>query len=644
MKKSLLYAGMLLAASFGLNACSSSDDVTPDGGTKGEQQYVTVNVRQVATTPTSKAQTYESGNEDESKLGVVRFYFFDANGNPFQMQDYNNITSGSTTVNNYVEHDFTNEEQETGDPVVAGSTIERRTSALLVLNGVNGGAPASVIAIANPDQIALLGDGEKQQGDLIATGLTTTNYANDDNTNFVMSSSVYAEAGNLMCAASTTGKVFSSAAAATTNPVEIYIERVAAKVEMDKAADNWITVTLNGESYPAYKVRTLNTTDVDDEGKNLGTSTEKQVYAVVLGWGLADELNTAYAIKHITQSNVSVWNNAPANIMGNTTTNGPWSSADYHRSFWEETPTMNDANRKSQSWNDYTGTDATQFGGVIYTMPNTVQSGISIQDANRSGQFTDRTKVLVAAQLCTVDASNVATPLEICNDQATGQTYASLNDMKNAILYALSADDMIWKSTDGTQFDEIDGNELQFVEQNTNANTVAGAKDYEVAARFVQQEGYTYYRHTGTGTEPSDYTALTTTELENLNNATSGFPSRKAIIYNQGRTYYYTTIQHLAATEPTTSDYTTQGANPQLTTAWLTTTRPMGWFGVVRNHWYKVTLNSLTGLGTAVFNPDRVIRPVTPTNSLTYMAARINVLQWRVVEQTVDINGTPVYN
>lgn len=59
--------------------------------------------------------------------------------------------------------------------------------------------------------------------------------------------------------------------------------------------------------------------------------------------------------------------------------------------------------------------------------------------------------------------------------------------------------------------------------------------------------------------------------------------------------------------------------------------------GIVRNHWYKVTLNSITGLGTPVYDKDKTIDPTTPKDENTYLAARVNVLQWRVVSQKVDL-------
>ena len=66
----------------------------------------------------------------------------------------------------------------------------------------------------------------------------------------------------------------------------------------------------------------------------------------------------------------------------------------------------------------------------------------------------------------------------------------------------------------------------------------------------------------------------------------------------------------------------------------------MGYYGVVRNHSYRITINTMSGFGTPVYNPDEVIDPVIPKDTETYLAARINVLSWRVVPSSVDLDAT----
>ena len=81
-----------------------------------------------------------------------------------------------------------------------------------------------------------------------------------------------------------------------------------------------------------------------------------------------------------------------------------------------------------------------------------------------------------------------------------------------------------------------------------------------------------------------------------------------------GKTYYYVPIRHLGAA----------ATNP-------------AYYGVVRNHYYQINLQSLKGFGSSVYNPDREIIPVIPAEETSFLAAQINVLQWRVVSQDVNL-------
>ena len=53
--------------------------------------------------------------------------------------------------------------------------------------------------------------------------------------------------------------------------------------------------------------------------------------------------------------------------------------------------------------------------------------------------------------------------------------------------------------------------------------------------------------------------------------------------------------------------------------------------GIVRNHVYRVNVKTIKGLGTPVADPAEIIIPENPEDKAFYMAATINVLQWRVV-------------
>ena len=62
----------------------------------------------------------------------------------------------------------------------------------------------------------------------------------------------------------------------------------------------------------------------------------------------------------------------------------------------------------------------------------------------------------------------------------------------------------------------------------------------------------------------------------------------------------------------------------------------LGDYGVVRNHIYDLTINSIKGLGTGIGDIRQPIVPPTQ-NEQYYISTRLNILKWRVVGQSVDL-------
>ena len=97
-------------------------------------------------------------------------------------------------------------------------------------------------------------------------------------------------------------------------------------------------------------------------------------------------------------------------------------------------------------------------------------------------------------------------------------------------------------------------------------------------------------------------------EEEATNECNTNMGKSLAEIRKEGRAYYYTDVAHLGTAK-----------------------------GIVRNHYYQIDVNSIKGFGTPVYDPDSEFVPVVPEDTQTYLAARINVLSWRIVKQTVDL-------
>ena len=87
--------------------------------------------------------------------------------------------------------------------------------------------------------------------------------------------------------------------------------------------------------------------------------------------------------------------------------------------------------------------------------------------------------------------------------------------------------------------------------------------------------------------------------------------------FKNGMMYYYVPIRHVTAGR-------SEGSYQ------------LGDIGVVRNHWYKITVNSVKRPGIPVSDPDQPIIPnVDPADQ--YLGLDIHILPWHVIEQNIDL-------
>lgn len=597
MKFFRLYS-LALAGALMLGACSSSDDLKDGGATANEgKSYIAVNIKSVGTAGAGTRAdgdypqgggTYEDGTENEGAISKVRFFFFNSDGSAYIMKNKNV---------NYLEL-LDASVSSAGD---AGhlQTIEGKTTAMLVIEGETKTAPAYMVAVVNPQTLLKLEDKAYRESQLrdeftdkSFVKITTDGTGNKQYGGFVMSNSVYAENGARVCASSVSGHVEANRDDATNNPVDIYVERVVAKATTTVNTDEgWKKIT-SGDDEGKYKIKV---------GKiNIDAEHEKDVYAVVQGWGLADENETAELEKQIDVTS----NNWTSAILGID----PWTSPDYHRCFWSSsvpfTPKGGTNPIVNHKFSDFT----TQFGTTpLYTCPNTpTYEEYNTQKINEKPYDNTLTKVLVAAKLVYYDDDNNSHPADICKYRG---------------IQILGADNVLKQvAKDHSEYWTVDPNnasnhillaptDLEYTRtdfgSNSNTNTDK-LKSYEV--RPVLKDGVKVYKKKSDGSfEEAD-------SNDELNASLAQSPVQ---VRKDGMTYYFTPIRHLAQNKT-----------------------EMGYYGVVRNHSYRITINTISGFGTPVYNPDEVIDPVIPKDTETFLAARINVLSWRVVPSSVDLDAT----
>lgn len=563
----------LACAAMMMCACSSDDPGDGKGNLNvaGDPQYLAVNIVNVGTTPTrADGDDYVNGKPGENEITKVRFYFFNSDGTPYLIKNPSvaNVTGGDNV--NWLEASHTDDTSTSDEP----SHVEKITQSVLVINGVQAAAPASIVAVVNPQTVeatALNSNGVMRLSQLRSNAIGSTFYNKEATTGklsgFVMSNSVYANAGVDVCSSLVAGHVTTSEKTAKENPVDLYVERVVAKVTADVDKDAFKVG--DGHNWEATQYGT--TTAVGKYG-------DYNVYAVIEGWGLATENGKAEMTKQIDLN----WTDGTLGI-------DTWNTVDYHRSFWERSVGFNTGVGTSINQpvnHTYDGFKA-KMQDELYTLPNTPIDKLT--DLNNNYQ----TKLLVAATLKYKDDEGNWKKAEIC--RYNGMNYLGEDNVKKQVASTFS---QYYTSTDGVHYTQLTKDDIIF------AKPTGSMQNYEVTPTLADTEKQYY-------TKGSDDTYT----LVSTNNVKTAIETNKAEIRKGGRAYYYVPIKHLGKAGE------------------------IGEYGVVRNHFYKITLTGIKGFGTPVYFPGEVIIPTVPSYKDTYLAARVKVLQWRVVNQNANLGN-----
>lgn len=599
MKKITMFSSVLATALLmTVVSCSSSDDITGGNGSgnaEGTTSYIAINLNSVGNAPTSRASydqgggKYDDGEDNENKITKVRFYFYNADGTSYTLQSAGE--NGEKPSKNYIDYNVGLDKDNKGNQ---GTTVSGATSAVLVLNGESNVAPAAMLTVVNPDVNPDMFTGKSaDRWSTMRTEMKGTKTFHDATNGFMMSNSTYEDGGKDLCTTQLTGKTFSSAADAKNSPVDVFVERVNAKVKTTVGDANFVKVTtdvdLGGVNFKGkYKTKVpvgkLATIQPD------GTTKETDVYAYIDAWGLGDEDGQAMLYKQIDVQN---WTDA---TLGFSATN-PWSVAAYHRCFWGKSVAFGGTPSNSPVNHPYKEIKA-ELGTALYTLPNTPTT-------YEQGAFTDPmksylTKIMVAARLAYTDGGKVL-PAEICTYK--GQKFLGKDNVKKVIARELRT--YYKKTTSGSvdTYKQIEASDIDFSSKVTSTSGLK-LQNYQVVADL--RSGLTeLFLKKGGSYEP---VAVATVKAE--------MQQAPVDISNGGKTYYYTPIKHLGIKDSDAE------------------------YGVVRNHSYQVEITSIKGFGTPVYNPDTEITPVLPSDDKTYLAAKISVLSWRVVSSKVNLDKT----
>lgn len=560
----------LACAALMMSACSSDD--ASNGGSTGvnDPQYLAVNIVNVGATPSRASEEYANGTTAESEIKKVRFYFFNGDGSPYIIKNPGGGVSGGDPKN-WLEASPTD-----GTTTPGSSNVEKITQTVLVINGEQNAAPSAIVAVVNPETVdaaTLKNGGTMRLSELRNTAVGQNFYKKNASTGavseFVMSNSVYVNTGEDVCASLVAGHVATSAEDATKKPVELYVERVVAKVTAN--VDETAFKLGDGTDWETTKYGTK--TAVGKIGDN-------EVYAVIDGWGLASENGKAEIEKKVDKT----WSDGNLGFS-------PWTTSDYHRCFWEQSVAFDAGIGGNQPVNHKYRDLKAKMNEVLYTLPNTPTNKVTDLQNN------DLTKLAVAATLKYKDAAGNWNDADIC--RYNGVQFLGVDNLKKQVALTFS---QYYTSTDAHTYTQLSASDIDFKDPDGTM------QQYRVTPTLAADPAGTkkYYTKTTSGTTPTFTVVDKATVL-------AAIEASKAEIRKGGKAYYYVPIKHLG------------------------NTGELAEYGIVRNHFYKITLSGIKGFGTPVYNPDQVVKPVVPTYEDTYLAARVQVLQWRVVNQNANL-------
>lgn len=557
-----------------MSACASDKEEIGSGTKSGsDPQYLAVNIVNVGATPTTRAAGYENGTTEESTIKKVRFYFFNGDGSPYLIKNPGIPGVEGGGEKNWLEASPAVDSSTSGTP---SQTEEKITQTVLVINGIQSAAPAAIVAVVNPETVdaaTLKNGGKMRLSELRYSAVGSQFYKKDatgKESDFVMSNSVYVNAGEDVCASLVAGHVTTSPETAKTKPVDLYVERVVAKVTADVKSSAFELG--NGTNWETDKYGTKTA---------VGKSGDYDVYAVIEGWGLANENGKAEVEKQVDKT----WTNG---TLGFT----PWTTADYHRCFWETSVAFDAGAGGNQPVNPTFNQLKAKMQDVLYTLPNTPESKVTDLKNN------DLTKFAVAATLRYKDAAGNWHNAEIC--RYNGVSILGIDNLKKQVALTFS---QYYTSTDATTYTQLSKDDIDFKKPDGTM------QQYRVTPTLAADPAGTtkkYYTKTTSGATPTFTEVPKATVL-------AAIEADKAEIRKDGRAYYYVPIKHLE------------------------NTGGIAEYGIVRNHFYKITLTGITGFGTPVYDPNKVVVPAVPTYENTFLAARVQVLQWRVVNQNASL-------
>ncbi len=575
MKRKNLLLPLVAAMVFA--GCKSDEPFTdsPDKPVfPGDKAYLAVNI---AAMPGTRATDggFEFGSSDEHDVTSADFYFYDADG-VFVTQA--NLWNGGspTTENPNIEY--------FGNNIVAlkGLTEKNYPKFMVtVLNQPEGFNHGATLADMEKELTSTIHAPKDAEGKIKGFVMTTTSYVGDkDETESGQPTyfTTQLQEGDFV---NDPGDI--------TDPVDIYVERLAAKVTVN--VDEEELTPVEGEAN-TYEMKATIAGDPNAPGS--GNTASETIRIRFDGWGLNATAKQSHIVKNIDTE----WTSDAASLGFN------WNENSNYRSLWG----------KGIVYDKNFDADGTYTSSLNYNTLNTMNVAIGkgaycAENTNTADKLKGKlaegaTSVILAATVLyptTVDGTTTWNAADLV--RYSGVLYTE-SHFKNYVLNNLKTLNKLnyWKKTGENEYEQIGTGDIEY----KNANGMM---------QLILSNETGWYKQTTTA-DGVNYD--TPADVEILKTELNKF---EANAYKDGKMYYNIPIEHLRSG--------TSLADPQ-----------EGHYGVVRNHHYVLTINKLVNIGKGVYDPDKDViipdEPDDPKNKYQ-VGVKINVLSWKIVSQNVSL-------
>ena len=584
---------LALVAALVLAACSSDDDLdaAATSDSDASSTYMAVNIymsSDAATRSTSTVSSdgYETGTQAEYAIDFKNSIFlFYASDGSYLTGVTPEETSGSVNSATDTNTDY----------------VEYTTSAILVLSPTTL-TPAYMVGVFNDASTSTYKGMSLTQ---LQEALFTE--SNDVNTNLLMSNAVKYDGSDFSFATSISSTdIKESATEATNSPVDMNVERAKARVAIGVTTDNFTTSESSTTTY-TYTLK-----ETDDDGNttttdrtftyyyvgtdgNLTSVSDATVDITINGWAVNAYNQTGYVIKNYSNngtelsSDITGTSDAPGGAWGEN-----WYSS--YRIFWAvdgnyaaETSTDDSWGLKYWSWTGVTTQTTPCSTDAAYYYEQTLDPNATT--GYNDGQTAYAPTLLVAATVG-VNADG-ATEADGAGDDiflsygevlySESAVYAKILSIIEGLGVTLGDDETIseitWETKEASKGTVV-----------IKSITMSGSTDVSSYISDINNDDFI-----SNGTSEEDATA---------------YYLRK---YDGGASYYQVPIQtYISSTD----------GSP---------------YGLVRNTAYRITINSVTGIGAGVPNPSEELTEIPEEDETGHLAAKINILAWRLSSQSVDL-------